>query len=111
LTASIVQALEIASRQASASARLRAALVDGGDTSAIRRELADLQARSRALAAAQAQADAEEDELVGSRIAAAGAALHADARRRIQAMMAALEIPPSPAARAAETINEAKDAA
>jgi hypothetical protein len=100
ITAStIALALELAARQASASRRLREALIDGGDTASIRREIADLGQQVTKLAAQQAAAGNAADARALEQIEAAAAAYAADVALRLRVRLDALLPPSAPAAR------------
>jgi hypothetical protein len=92
----VMLALELASRQAAASSRLRAALLAGADTSAIRVELAELDRQVGKLAAEQATETASAEAQTAERIDAAAAELAADVTGRLSAFRAALKLPAAP---------------
>jgi hypothetical protein len=89
-------ALELALGQAAASSRLRAALLAGADTTAIRAELADLDRQVAGLAAEQAAATAAAETQTAERIDAATAELAAVVTARLSAFRDALKLPAAP---------------
>lgn len=92
----VMLALELASRQAAASSRLRAALLAGADTTPIRAELADLDRQVAKLAAEQAAETASDEAQSAERIDAAAAKLAADVTSRLAAFQDALKLPAAP---------------
>jgi hypothetical protein len=89
-------ALELAARQAAVSSRLRAALLAGANTAAIRAELADLDRQVESLAAKQATETASAEARMAERISATAAGLAADATARLNAFRDALKPPAAP---------------
>ena len=89
-------ALDLASRQAAASSRLRAALLAGADTTSIRAELADLDRQVAKLVAEQAAETASDEAQSAERIDAAAAKLAADVTSRLAAFQDALKLPAAP---------------
>jgi hypothetical protein len=92
----VMLALELAVRQAAASSRLRAALLAGADTTAIRAELADLDRQVAKLAAEQEAETASAEADTAERIDAAAAKLAADVTARLGAFRDALKLPAAP---------------
>jgi hypothetical protein len=92
----VMRSTEIAAKMASASCRLREALLSGGDTASIRRELADLDRQAMQLGAEQVEASDAEEARLAEQIEAGAKVLEADARTRVGSLIAALEIPPAP---------------
>jgi hypothetical protein len=89
-------ALELALGQAAASSRLRAALLAGADTAAVRAELADLDRQVAGLAAEQAAETASAEARTAERIDAAAAKLATDVTARLSAFQNALKLPAAP---------------
>jgi hypothetical protein len=92
----VILALELATRQAAASSRLRAALLAGADTASIHAELADLDRNVASLAAEQAAAEARAETHAAERINAAAAELAADVTARLNALRDSLKLPAAP---------------
>jgi DNA-binding protein H-NS len=97
----VMLALELALGQAAASSRLRAALLAGADTTAIRAELADLDRQVESLATEQAAATAAAETKTAKRIDATAAGLAADVTARLDALLNTLKPPAAPQRQAA----------
>lgn len=92
----IVRGLELAASAAATSRRLREALTAGEPTAAIRQEIAELNDAITQLAADQAQQAAAKEAHQAEQIAAGAEVLIADAKARVDTLMASLAIPPAP---------------